>query len=112
MKLVITIPSYNEEHSLASVIAEIPRDIPGIDHVQILVINDGSTDRTVDIATQAGADKILSHKHNMGLAKTFRDGLDAALEMSTDIIINIDTILQIHRSGGSKSNYSILIRSE
>jgi len=94
MKLVITIPSYNEEHSLASVIAEIPRNIPGIDHVQILVINDGSTDRTVDIATQAGADKILSHKHNMGLAKTFRDGLDAALEMGADIIVNTDADFQ------------------
>lgn len=50
MKLVITIPSYNEEASIASVIAEIPRTIPGIDQVRILVINDGSTDRTVDVA--------------------------------------------------------------
>jgi glycosyltransferase involved in cell wall biosynthesis len=94
MKLVITIPSYNEEHSLASVIIEIPRTIPGIDQVQILVINDGSTDRTVEIATQAGADKVLSHKHNMGLAKTFRDGLDAALEMGADIIVNTDADFQ------------------
>jgi len=94
MKLVITIPSYNEESSLASVITEIPRTIPGIDQIIVLVINDGSTDRTVEIATQAGADKILSHKHNMGLAKTFRDGLDAALEMGADIIVNTDADFQ------------------
>jgi len=94
MKLVITIPSYNEEHSLASVITEIPRTIPGIDQVQILVINDGSNDRTSDIASQAGADNILSHKHNMGLAKTFRDGLNEALEMGADIIVNTDADFQ------------------
>jgi glycosyltransferase involved in cell wall biosynthesis len=94
MKLVITIPSYNEEYSLASVITEIPRTIPGIDQVQILVIDDGSTDHTIDKATQAGADKILSHNHNMGLAKTFRDGLDAALEMGADIIVNTDADFQ------------------
>jgi glycosyltransferase involved in cell wall biosynthesis len=98
MKLVITIPSYNEEHSLASVIAEIPRTIPGINEIQILVINDGSTDHTIDVATQAGADKILSHKHNMGLAKTFRDGLDAALEMGADIIVNTDADFQYNGS--------------
>ena len=94
MKLVITIPSYNEEHSLASVITEIPRTILGIDHVQIVVINDGSTDRTADIATQSGADKVLTHKHNMGLAQTFRDGLNAALEMGADIIVNTDADFQ------------------
>ena len=94
MKLIVTIPSYNEERSLASVINEIPRTIPGIDQVQVLVINDGSTDRTVDVAREAGADRILSHKHNMGLAKTFRDGLDAALEMGADIIVNTDADFQ------------------
>jgi glycosyltransferase involved in cell wall biosynthesis len=90
MKLVITIPSYNEEGSIASVINEIPRNIPGIDQVLILVINDGSSDRTIDFAKQAGADKVLSHKHNMGLAQTFRDGLNEALEMGADIIVNTD----------------------
>jgi glycosyltransferase involved in cell wall biosynthesis len=94
MKLIVIIPSYNEEQSLASVISEIPRTIPGVDQVQILVINDGSTDHTADIAKHAGADKILSHKHNMGLAKTFRDGLDAALEMGADIIVNTDADFQ------------------
>jgi glycosyltransferase involved in cell wall biosynthesis len=94
MKLVITIPSYNEEQSIASVISEIPRTIKGIEDVQILVINDGSTDLTVDVAKRAGADKILTHKHNMGLAQTFRDGLNEALDMGADIIVNTDADFQ------------------
>jgi glycosyltransferase involved in cell wall biosynthesis len=94
MKLIITIPSYNEEYTIASVITEIPRSIFAIDQIQILVIDDGSTDRTVDVAKRAGADKILSHKENLGLAKTFRDGLNTALEMGADIIVNIDADFQ------------------
>jgi len=95
MKLVITIPAYNEENSLEAVIKEIPKKIESIDEIKILVINDGSTDRTVEVATQAGADRILSHKQNMGLAKTFRDGLDAAVEMGADIIVNTDADFSI-----------------
>jgi glycosyltransferase involved in cell wall biosynthesis len=94
MKLIITIPAFNEENSLEKVIKEIPRKINGIDEIRILVINDGSTDHTVDVATRAGADKILSHTHNMGLAKTFRDGLNEALEMGADIIVNTDADFQ------------------
>jgi len=94
MKLVVTIPSYNEEKTLGAVINEIPKKIQGIDEIRILIINDGSTDKTADVASQAGADKILSHKQNMGLAKTFRDGLDAALEMGADIIVNTDADFQ------------------
>jgi len=102
MKLVITIPSYNEEQSITSVITEFPRTIPGIDEIQILVINDGSTDRTFDVAIQAGADKVISHKFNIGLAKTFRDGLDAALEMGADIIVNTDADFQYNGTEISK----------
>jgi glycosyltransferase involved in cell wall biosynthesis len=94
MNLIITIPTYNEEFSIGSVITEIPRIIPGIEKVQILVIDDGSTDRSIDVALQAGADRILTHKVNMGLAKTFRDGLETALEMGADIIVNIDADFQ------------------
>jgi glycosyltransferase involved in cell wall biosynthesis len=94
MKLIVTIPAYNEENSLKQVIEEIPRTISGIDEVMIIIINDGSTDRTVEVATQAGADKIIFHKTNMGLAKTFRDGLDAAMEMGADIIVNTDADFQ------------------
>jgi glycosyltransferase involved in cell wall biosynthesis len=94
MNLIITIPAYNEENSLGKVINEIPREIKGIDEIKILVIDDGSSDHTVAVALQAGADRILSHKHNMGLAKTFRDGLNEALEMGADIIVNTDADFQ------------------
>jgi glycosyltransferase involved in cell wall biosynthesis len=94
MKLIVTIPAYNEETSIGAVIEEIPKNINGIDEILILVIDDGSTDRTADIAIQAGANRILAHKHNMGLAKTFRDGLNCALEIGADIIVNTDADLQ------------------
>jgi glycosyltransferase involved in cell wall biosynthesis len=94
MKLIITIPAYNEEDTIKKVIREIPQSIPGIDGIQILVIDDGSTDHTGEVASQAGADTILLHKHNMGLAITFRDGLNKALDMGADIIVNTDADLQ------------------
>ncbi|RXE55924.1 glycosyl transferase family 2 [Methanoculleus taiwanensis] len=90
MKLVVMIPSYNEEETIASVIREIPRSIPGIETVEVLVINDGSTDRTVEEARKAGADKIISFKKNKGLAPGFRAGLETALSMGADIIVNTD----------------------
>ena len=94
MNLIITIPAYNEEDSIGKVIKEIPRSIPGIENIRILVINDGSTDRTEEVAKKSGADKILHHKQNMGLAQTFRDGLNEALEMGADIIVNTDADYQ------------------
>lgn len=90
MKLVVMIPSYNEEETIASVIREIPRSIPGVDTVEVLVINDGSTDRTVEEARRAGADTIISFKKNKGLALGFRAGLETALSMGADIIVNTD----------------------
>ncbi len=92
-KLVIMIPAYNEEKSIGEVIKEIPREIEGLDKIEILVINDGSTDRSVNIAENAGA-KVFSHKTNLGLGVTFRDGLEKALEMDADIIVNIDADFQ------------------
>lgn len=88
MKLVVMIPAYNEEKSIASVIKEIPRDC--CEEVEVLVINDGSADRTVQEAKKAGADKIISFKKNKGLAPAFREGLQQALEMGADIIVNTD----------------------
>jgi glycosyltransferase involved in cell wall biosynthesis len=94
MRVVVTIPAFNEEASLARVISEIPRKIDGIDDIRILIVNDGSADRTVEIAQEAGADAVISHKQNMGLAKTFRDGLNEALVMGADIIVNTDADFQ------------------
>ncbi len=90
MKLIIQIPCLNEESILAQTIAEIPRQIDGIDSVEVLVIDDGSTDETARIALIAGADHIVRHKTNKGLAQAFRSGIDAALELGADIIVNTD----------------------
>ena len=88
MKLVVMIPAYNEEETIGFVIKEIPRDC--CEQVEVLVINDGSNDNTVEAAKRAGADKIISFKRNKGLAPAFRAGLETALEMGADIIVNTD----------------------
>lgn len=88
--LIVTIPAYNERSTIAEVVGQIPRHIPGIDNVQVLVFDDGSTDGTGQIAHQAGADVILAHRRNKGLAITFRECLDAALALGADIIVNTD----------------------
>ncbi|ADE35632.1 glycosyltransferase family 2 protein [Methanohalophilus mahii] len=88
MKLVVMIPAYNEEDSIASVIKEIPRDC--CDEVEVLVVSDGSTDNTAEEAKKAGADRIVISKKNRGLAPTFKIGLQTALEMGADIIVNTD----------------------
>lgn len=90
MKLIVQIPALNEEATLARTIAEIPRAIPGIDRVEVLVIDDGSSDRTALVARQAGADHIVRNKRNIGLARSFRRGLDACLALGADIIVNTD----------------------
>lgn len=88
MKLVISIPAFNEEKSIASVIKEIPRDIA--DEVKVVVIDDGSIDKTVEVAKEAGADEVISFKQNRGLGSAFRTALETALEMDADILVNID----------------------
>jgi len=90
MKLVVMIPAYNEEGTIGDVIRGIPRKIDGVREVKVLVIEDGSTDRTVEVAKDAGADRIVSQRQRMGLARAFDKGLDVALEMGADIIVNID----------------------
>ncbi len=90
MKLIVQIPAYNEEATIASVIRNVPRSIAGIDRVEVLVINDGSIDRTVECAQTAGADHILSLPYNRGLAFGFQAGLDACLRQGADIIVNTD----------------------
>jgi glycosyltransferase involved in cell wall biosynthesis len=90
MKLIVQIPCYNEEQTLQQTVGDIPREIPGVDAVEILVIDDGSTDRTVEIAREVGVHHIVRNKRNMGLARTFRRGLDACLHAGADVIVNTD----------------------
>ena len=90
MKLVVQIPAYNEEPTIGEVIDAIPRRIDGIDCIEVLVIDDGSLDRTVEVAKSHGADHIISHNHNRGLAATFQTGLDASLRLGADLIVNLD----------------------
>ncbi len=90
MKLIVQIPCFNEEATLPQTVADIPREVEGIDRVEILVIDDGSSDRTVAVAESLGVDHIVRNKHNMGLAKTFRKGMDTALALGADIIVNTD----------------------
>ncbi|MBU1177656.1 glycosyltransferase family 2 protein [Patescibacteria group bacterium] len=90
MKLIVTIPAYNEEKTIAAVIKEIPRQLTGIDAVQVLVIDDGSRDQTVAVAKGAGADFVISNNENKGLAYTFRRALEEALAREADVIVNTD----------------------
>jgi len=108
VKLVVTIPAYNEEKSIGSVVTEIPRSIAGINSVEVLIIDDGSTDTTAKNAISAGADKVILHKGNKGLGITFKDGLDGALEMGADIIVNIDADGQYNATEISKLIQPIL----
>jgi glycosyltransferase involved in cell wall biosynthesis len=90
VKLVVTVPAHNEEATVGSVIMEIPRCIEGVESIEVILVDDGSTDNTVLTALKNGADGLVSHKVNKGLGVAFRNGLDAALERGADIIVNID----------------------
>ena len=90
MKLIVQIPAFNEEEHIAAVIHQIPRNIPDVCSVEVLVIDDGSTDQTADAAYEAGADHVISLHRNRGLAAAFQIGLDASLRLGADIIVNTD----------------------
>ena len=90
MKLIIQIPCYNEEGSLAETLAALPRTLPGIDVIETLVIDDGSNDRSAEVAREGGATYLLRFPVNLGLARAFSAGLDAALKLGADIIVNTD----------------------
>jgi len=90
VKLFIQIPCLNEEQTLPAVLETIPRSIPGVDEIEILVIDDGSTDRTVEVAKAHGVTHFVRHAQNMGLARSFRDGVDYALLHGADIVVNTD----------------------
>ena len=90
MKLIIQIPCFNEEATLPLTVADLPREVPGIDVVEWLVVDDGSSDRTVEVARELGVDHVVSHPHNRGLAAAFLTGLDACLRAGADVIVNTD----------------------
>jgi glycosyltransferase involved in cell wall biosynthesis len=90
MKLIVQIPCYNEEQTLPRTVADIPRQIEGIDRVEVLVIDDGSTDGTANVARQLGVDHLVRHTRNKGLASAFRTGLGVCLRLNADIIVNTD----------------------
>lgn len=90
MKLIIQIPCYNEEATLPLVFEKIPRKIKGIKEIETLIIDDGSTDNTVQVAKQLGVDHIVHHSKNRGLAKSFEDGINTALKLGADIVVNTD----------------------
>lgn len=89
-KLVIQIPCYNEERVLGTTLASLPRTMPGFDAVEYLVVDDGSRDRTVEVARAAGVHHIVSLPHNQGLARAFMTGIEASLRAGANVIVNTD----------------------
>lgn len=90
MKLIIQIPCYNEAETLEIALNDLPKEIEGIDEIQYLIINDGSTDNTVEVAKKWGVHHVVNFKKNRGLAKGFMSGIDECLRQGADIIVNTD----------------------
>jgi len=90
VKVVVMIPCLNEEATLPLVFQTMPESIPGVDSIEVLIIDDGSTDRTVEVARELGVKHFIHHTRNQGLAYSFRDGLTGALDMGADIIVLTD----------------------
>ena len=90
MKLVIQIPCFNEAETLGRTVRDLPRELPGFTSVELLVIDDGSTDGTAKLARELGVDHVISLPRNRGLAAAFATGLSRALELGADVILNTD----------------------
>src|SRR3712207_7076147 len=96
MKLIIQIPCFNEEEHLPLTLADLPRAVPGFDRVEWLVVDDGSRDRTIEVARENGVDHIVRLTNNKGLAAGFQAGLDVSLKLGADVIVNTDADNQYH----------------
>ena len=90
MKLIIQIPCLNEEKTLSETIKDLPKTLKGVDESQTLIIDDGSTDKTVELARALGVNHIVRHTNNKGLAEAFMTGMDACLKLGADVIVNTD----------------------
>src|SRR4051812_35301469 len=90
MKLIIQIPCLNEEEQLPATLGDLPRAVPGFEKVEWLIIDDGSTDRTVEVARSHGVDHVVRLTNNKGLAAAFQAGVDACLKLGADVIVNTD----------------------
>lgn len=90
MKVVVQVPCLNEEGTLPLVLESIPKKIPNVDEVVVLIIDDGSTDKTVEIAKKYGVTEFVRHARNQGLGRSFHDGVHRALELGADIVVNTD----------------------
>ncbi len=88
--LIIQVPAFNEQDTIGTTLAELPRSLPGFDRVEWLLIDDGSQDRTVDVARAAGVDHVVQLTHNQGLAHAFVSGIEACLKLGADVIVNTD----------------------
>lgn len=98
MKLIIQIPCLNEAEHLPATLAELPRQVPGVDLVEWLVVDDGSSDSTAEVARAHGVDHVVRHGSNKGLATAFMTGLRACLERGADVIVNLDADNQYQAS--------------
>ncbi len=90
MKVFVQIPCFNEEETLPLVLESIPKQITNVDDLEILIIDDGSSDKTIEVAKKYGVTHFVKHSRNMGLARSFRDGVDYALRHGADIVVNTD----------------------
>jgi glycosyltransferase involved in cell wall biosynthesis len=102
LKLIIQIPSLNEEDTLPATLADLPREVAGFESVEWLLVDDGSTDQTVEVAREHGVDHIIRFSSNRGLAVAFQAGLDAALKLGADVVVNTDADNQYRGSDISR----------
>jgi glycosyltransferase involved in cell wall biosynthesis len=95
MKLIIQIPCLNEAETLSIALGDLPKSIPGIDTIEVLIIDDGSRDKTVEVARAHGVHHVVGFRQNQGLARAFMLGLESCLERGADIIVNTDAEINI-----------------